>query len=414
MKKRYFAGAAVAAMILTAGMATTSFADWSQQNGKWYYYNDNNGRLVRNDWVCSKDAWYYMDYNGVMQTNSLIDDTYYVNENGVMITNAWKYINNSRWNESGWRYFGANGKAYTNGWKQINDVWYHFTDSVMDIGWVEIDGKIYHLEDSGTMTTGWRKLADREDDWGEYWYYFNSSGKLIYDGELKISGETYIFDHSGRMLTGWVNESDYTSTGRDDLSNSDVNALRYFRSGGQQMNGWRYMASPDDAEENWYYFKDGRAYSTSYKTTEACGYGIAKIKGETYCFDKKGRMKTGLVELSDGRKFYFDSDGKMKTGRIVVNDDNHDNEVFYFTTSGSIGKRGDGFTGVKDGSLYENGRLVSAEEGMKYEKVTVDGKTYVVNESGKVKTSRTVTDADGVKYKITKDPNGGYHVEVSW
>ena len=104
MKKRYFAGAAVAAMILTAGMATTSFADWSQQNGKWYYYNDNNGRLVRNDWVCSKDAWYYMDYNGVMQTNSLIDDTYYVNENGVMITNAWKYINNSRWNESGWRY----------------------------------------------------------------------------------------------------------------------------------------------------------------------------------------------------------------------------------------------------------------------------------------------------------------------
>ena len=188
MKKRYFAGAAVAAMILTAGMATTSFADWSQQNGKWYYYNDNNGRLVRNDWVCSKDAWYYMDYNGVMQTNSLIDDTYYVNENGVMITNTWKYINNSRWNESGWRYFGANGKAYTNGWKQINDVWYHFTDSVLDIGWVEIDGKIYHLEDSGAMTTGWRKLADREDDWGEYWYYFNSSGKLIYDGELKISG----------------------------------------------------------------------------------------------------------------------------------------------------------------------------------------------------------------------------------
>ena len=85
MKKRYFAGAAVAAMILTAGMATTSFADWSQQNGKWYYYNDNNGRLVRNDWVCSKDAWYYMDYNGVMQTNSLIDDTYYVNENGVEV-----------------------------------------------------------------------------------------------------------------------------------------------------------------------------------------------------------------------------------------------------------------------------------------------------------------------------------------
>ena len=35
-------------------------------NGKVY-----SGLLMRN-------AWYYMDYNGVMQTNSLIDDTYYV------------------------------------------------------------------------------------------------------------------------------------------------------------------------------------------------------------------------------------------------------------------------------------------------------------------------------------------------
>ena len=57
MKKRYFASAAVAAMILTAGMATTSFADWSQQNGKWYYYNDNNGRLVRNDLVLYGLQW---------------------------------------------------------------------------------------------------------------------------------------------------------------------------------------------------------------------------------------------------------------------------------------------------------------------------------------------------------------------
>ena len=111
MKKRYFAGAAVAAMILTAGMATTSFADWSQQNGKWYYYNDNNGRLVRNDWVCSKDAWYYMDYNGVMQTNSLIDDTYYVNGDGVMVKNSWiQLTEDTSQKKSGWYYVDAKGK----------------------------------------------------------------------------------------------------------------------------------------------------------------------------------------------------------------------------------------------------------------------------------------------------------------
>ena len=137
-------------MILTAGMATTSFADWSQQNGKWYYYNDNNGRLVRNDWVCPKDAWYYMDYNGVMQTNSLIDDTYYVNEEWCQRSQTHGSTSTTA---AGTRADGdileRTEEAYTNGWKQINDVWYHFTDSVLDIGWVEIDGKIYHLEDSG-------------------------------------------------------------------------------------------------------------------------------------------------------------------------------------------------------------------------------------------------------------------------
>ena len=57
---------------------------------------------------------------------------------------------------------------------------------------------------------------------------------------------------------------------------------------------------------------------------------------------------------------------------------------------------------------------MTADGDSQYEVYQVDGKYYLVNESGKVKTSGTVTDADGVKYKITKDQNGGYNVEVSW
>lgn len=403
------------AAAFSAGMAITSFAGWSQQNGRWYYYNDANGRLVQDDWVKSNEKWYYMDSNGVMQTDKLIDDTYYVNGSGEMAVNAWKQFNDTWDYEGGWRYFGSNGKAYTNGWKQIGDTWYHFTNSVMDTGWQDMDGKIYYLGSSGAMTTGWKKLSDPADDWGEYWFYFGTNGKMVSGGEQTISGSAYIFDNEGRMLTGWVNTSDFSSTGRDDLSTSDVNALKYYKSGGQRASGWQYLSSPDEAEDNWYYFKDGRAYSTAYKTTAVgARYGMVKIQGETYCFDKKGRMVTGMVEIEDGRKFYFNtSSGKMMTGRVVVNDENHDNEVFYFTTSGTIGTRGDGVTGVKDGSLYENGVLIQAEDGMKYEKVTVDGKEYVVNEQGKVKTSGTVKDADGVKYTITKQSDGTYKIEVT-
>ena len=262
---------------------------------------------------------------------------------------------------------------------------------------------------------GWKQLPDPNDDWGEYWFYFGTNGKMVRETEKSIGGTAYIFDHEGRMLTGWVNPSDYTSTGRDDLSSSDTAHLRYYRSGGQQADGWQYLASPDDAEESWYYFRDGRAYSTEYKTTVIGGhYGMAKIKGETYCFDTQGRMVTGMVEVEDGRKFYFNPDnGEMMTGRVVVNDDDHDNEVFYFTTTGSLGNRGDGYTGIKDGALYEEGVLIRAEEGMKYEKVSVSGKDYVVNEQGKVKTSGTVTDADGVKYRITKQSDGTYKIEIT-
>lgn len=403
------------AAALSAGTAMTSFAGWLKKDGNWYYYSDTTGRPAQDEWIKSNDKWYYVDSNGMMRVNCLIDNTYYVNSSGEMVTDSWKELPETWYSEGGWRYFGSNGKAYENGWKQIGDRWYHFTDSIMDTGWLDIDGKTYYLGSSGAMTTGWKKLADPEDDWGEYWYYFGGSGKMTSGGEQTISGAAYIFDNEGRMLTGWVNTSDFSSTGRDDLSTARIDALKYYRSGGQRASGWLYLYSPDDAEENWYYFKDGRAYSAANRTTAVGSrYGMAKIQGETYCFDTKGRMVTGMVEIEDGRKFYFDPDsGKMMTGRVVVNDDDHDNEVFYFTTSGTLGTRGDGFTGVKDGSLYEDGVLIRAEDGMKYEKVTVDGKEYVVNEQGKVKTSGTVTDADGVKYKITKQSDGTYKIEVT-
>lgn len=411
MRKILFVMTITAAMSM--GMAMTSLADWSESGGRWYYYNDNSGKMVQNDWVKYNDKWYYMDPNGVMATNSFIDDTYYVDSNGTMVNNGWVFFKD-RWSgEGGWRYFGSNGRVIADGWKNIGDTRYHFTDTVMDTGWYHTGDATYYLGKSGAMTTGWRKIQGEDDEWGESWYYFGSTGKMESGTEKKISGETYIFDGDGRMLTGWVNPSDGSSSGRDDLTTTKIDSLKYYRSGGQRADGWLWLMSPDDEEEYWYYFKDGRAYSSGNGTTAIGSYGMAKIKGETYCFNARGQMITGMVEINDGRKFYFDPDsGKMRTGRVVVNDDTYDNEVFYFTTTGSLGNKGDGFTGVKDGSLYDEGNLVQAEEGMKYEKVSVGGKNYVVNEQGKVKTSGTVTDADGVKYKITRESDGTYKIEV--
>lgn len=407
-----------AATLLTMGMAMTAFAGWAKDGTTWYYYHDRSGDMIKDEWVQSNGYWYYLGADGKLVTNSMIDDIYYVGSTGARATNAWVYFDGD-WDddESGWRYFASNGKAYADGMKEIDGVWYHFEDTIMSTGWVEYGDYTYYFKDSGARTTGWKWLAGPdEDEWEESWYYFTSSGKMVEGCKKVIDEKTYIFDNEGHMLTGWVEPEDFTSTGRDDLSDTDSGNLLFFDEDGSAAEGWHYMSSLDDADDYWYYFKDGKAYSTSYKTTEVGDYGMVKIGNNYYCFDEDGHLVTGLVETDDGHYFFFDEDdGTLQTGRIVITNDEFEEQEFYFATTGVAGKRGAGVTGVKDNRVYKNGLLLCAEDGMKYAivEIEVDGEKeqYLVNESGKIKTSGTVKDGDGVKYKVTKS-DGKYIIEV--
>ena len=410
MRKRNRMLIAVAcAAVMSAGMAVTAqAAGWAQNNGQWYYYNDSGSPLY-GQWVQDNGNWYFLDYDGTMAVSQLIDDTYYVNESGVMITNSWRLIQDDPWSaQSHWYYFGSNGQAYEDGWKTIGGVKYHFSGQQMDTGWFDDGDNTYYLGSDGVMVTGWQYLySDRADDWSDQnWYYFSSTGRMSKSREQTIGGADYVFDQYGRMLTGWVDAEHFTSSYYDNVT-EDVNHLIYCESSGAAASGWRYLVTPDESDENWYYFRNGRAYTSSYKTTALnARYGVARIDNKVYCFTNRGRMVTGELELSDGRIYYFDESGAMVTGRVEI-----DGETFYYDKSGSLGNIGAGYTGVKDGYLYDNGALVRAEEGLRYEVVTVDGKDYLVNESGKVKTGGTATDADGNKYDVDKDDDGGYIIK---
>ena len=123
-------------------------------------------------------------------------------------------------------------------------------------------------------------------------------------------------------------------------------------------------------------------------------------------------MVTGVVE-SEAGPMYFDVDsGKIRTGRVTVYDDDYYGETFFFKEKGGIGVRGVGISGVQDGYLYKEGQPVCAEDGMKYAKVSYNGNDFIVNESGKIKTSGTATDADGNKWKITKVSTNVYKITV--
>lgn len=405
---------ALIALCLSAAMSVPAFAaGWVKNNDAWYY-TDRDGEYITNEWKISGNNSFYLGDDGEMVTGSLIEDDgdyYYVNESGARVKNEWRLLYDADEGEEYWYYFGSNGKARESGYQTIDGVRYHFSNYHLDLGWQDgDDGDYYFGEDASNYKAGWHYIDNfNDDDRDEGWYYTDKSGKVVKDQEKKIGGYYYAFNADGLMCDGWVNIHD---DGKD--------IAKFYRIGnGDRMNGWYYFdgdSSYDNSaiehEEGWYYLKNGQPYSTDYKTTKISDeYGVVKINSKYYCFDQNGLMQYGIVKGNDGTLYYFGSpdDGAMKTGRVKVEyDDRYDYEdqTMYFNTSGAIGVKGSDFTGVKSNYLYENGELVTSDDG--YELVTVGNLQYVVNENGKIKTSGTITDDDDVRWRVEKAENGGY------
>ena len=95
--------------------------------------------------------------------------------------------------------------------------------------------------------------------------------------------------------------------------------------------------------------------------------------------------------------YYFGSsnDGSMKTGSQTVKDDNDDSFKFYFGTKDSGSEhKGVGINGNKNNKLYYMGHLVSAQD-YKYQPVTVNGHTFIVNQNGSIQHSNVEYKEDG-------------------
>ncbi len=59
---------------------------WKQfTNSDWYYFNTENGAMVKGKWVTQNGKSYYLQSNGVMAVNTVIDGKYKVNEHGVYV-----------------------------------------------------------------------------------------------------------------------------------------------------------------------------------------------------------------------------------------------------------------------------------------------------------------------------------------
>lgn len=183
-------------------------------------------------------------------------------------------------------------------WMYGTDGWWYLKDGVYPKDeWIIIDGKTYHFDGHGNMTTGWYYESGN-------WYFLNRSGEMC-SGWKKIKDHWYYFDLNGIMLTGW----------------QEIDGKQYcFYDNGMMAGGWARK------DNEWFYFeKDG-----TLKT------GWLDDRGDRFYLGEDGVMKHDEWVESGGKRYYLSSDGTMARNRWV--DDYYVNDKGVMEADRWIGK----------------------------------------------------------------------------
>lgn len=424
MKKQIRLFAVLSTAAFLSSMPFTAYAKdagWTEENGKWYYY-DSYGDPLTDTWKKSGDAWYYLDSDGVRASSMQIDE-YYVDEDGKRVTMKWVAVENEDfWSgddepEMLYYYYGKDGRALTSTWASINGSWYYFNeDSVMETGSIQVDGYNYYLGEDGSRKTGWILMEDAEGNPEdlESWFYFDNSGKRV-ENEIdkKIDGAYYTFV-DGRMQTGWFKLPEEPVTASDSEATPSLPAMsryRYYDEDGKRASGWRTIEGAagisEEGELYRFYFKNGAPYYAN------SGIELFTIDSKKYAFNEKGEMQIGKQSVNIGNgetaNYYFGDDGVMKTGKqSIYDEDLGENQNWYFHTDGS--KKGQGYHGVKDNTLYVHGLRQEADKDLRFAPVKLDDVSYLVNANGTVQkagasSKSTAKPELGAGFKDFKDEN---------
>ena len=396
---------------------------WIQEEEGWRYKDSDNYYLT-DSWKKRDGDWYYLNEEGYMSTNQKIDE-YYVGEDGKRVSAQWITLENEdNWDSESpdeyWFYFGKDGKSIVGKWQTIADKSYYFNeDGHMQTGMIEVDGETYYTgeEGDGVKKTGWIQMEnqDMELDSDYIWYYFDRQGRMIKNQvDYKIEGNYYSFEN-GILQTGWYKlpaaETEATASDADAAAENTIASYQYYEEDGKRASGWYNIEGVPDLSESGetysFYFKNGKPY--------AADEGVQKftISAKVYGFNTRGEMQTGLktITLEDGTtaKAYFNEEGAAATGKqVIYSDEMGVDQTWFFHTEGT--RKGLGFNGVRDNTIYENGLRLEASADLRYAPAELDGVRYLVNTSGAIQkanaSSKSESKADlGKGFKDYKDTN---------
>lgn len=415
----------------SVGTAYAAGYGWIEEDGSMVYY-DEDGYMSSDSWRKNGEDWFYLDEEGQITTDKKVDD-YYVGKDGKMVKNAWVELRNEDDADSPeapasyWYYFDKDGKAVVSRWQSLSGKWYYFNEEGhMQTGKTVIDGSTYYLgtEKDGAMRTGWIKLEENSSNPGasDAWYYFNSDGKMVENQiDKKIDGAYYTFI-DGKMQTGWVKLPKETVSTEETATESDaaeapatIADYQYYGAAGdgKRAEGWKTIEGIKgihNLDETYtFFFKAGKPYFSTEK-----GNQLFTVNSKKYAFNDRGEMQTGqqVVNLGAGEiaNFYFGDDGIMKTGKqSIYNENSGESENWFFYTDGE--KKGQGFHGIRDNTLYVYGKRQEANSDIRYAAAELNGSRYLVNTTGSVQKASSSSTSSvkpdlGRGYKDFKDANG--------
>jgi glucan-binding YG repeat protein len=310
------------------------YTGWKTIAGKRYFFSE--GVMAQGSYVIEGKHYYFAGglntadgksplITRLTQTKSTWLNEYYISTDKkgndryyrrVSVSYNWVNAGSDGVLQSGWLTQGRNRYYFSEG---------EWDYGVMAQGLTYIDGKDYYFygatQERGGKTPLVTKLTQVKVSGFDYetnkwktsygWRNANADG-TVKAGLQKVGRATYFFSESGQMLSGWqsvegkqyyfnlnaktgrapavvngikiVKEQEYVYNSKTGTYSSKLVAKKYcFDKNGAAKLGWQ-----QDAKKNWYYFQ---AWSpTSYSGAAALTNTTQWINGETYTFDKTGKL----------------------------------------------------------------------------------------------------------------------------
>ena len=360
-----------------------------------YYLFDANGYLVTGQYTMQPGTegyiydtaheYYYMDEEHAVLRTGVAEGTAktpYTSNLGQLQRDYWF------WNGTALRYYDESGK-----FKSVAELKAAAVEKNTYVGYYEINGKYYCLNEDGVPVTGSYKITDGNKP-GYYYFSTNMNADGI----------------PGAMITNqWVSTRQKTR-------------WRYYGSDGIRTSMTSMVADLGGALGDYEYLLDRNGYIV--KNTPL------KVNGVFYYADKNGRIVKDKLITHNGKRYYFMSDGKRATyTKGWYRLPGAKNRYYYFgSVAGRVVEKtgyqrinGDWYYFSKAGNCYLNkwtsaGRYFDSEGKLASGICTIDGNKYFFSASTSKKANgivskKKIVKSGGVYYYAT---NTGALLENGW